>query len=89
MAASGGRSVLSGEPADECHHVVAKGWLRRNGFAAHVWDPRNGVALTSAEHTAHTSRLRPLPRVALPAQVFDFARELGIEHYLDRHYPEG
>lgn len=89
MRASDGLSVLSGEPADECHHAVAKSYLRRHGLGAHVWDPRNGVALTTLEHARHTNRFEVLPLSVLPATVFEFVQQFGFGDYLERHYTKG
>ena len=86
MRSTGGLSVVSGETAHECHHVIAKGFLRQRGLSEHVWDARNGVPLTRREHARHTSRLESIPLGCLPEQVFDFAAAHGLEWYLEKNY---
>ena len=87
MRSTGGLSIISGLPAEEAHHVIPKGVLRRRGLSAHVWDARNGVPLTRREHERHTTRVEPLLLSILPAAAFDFATQHGLEWHVKKHYP--
>lgn len=69
------------------HHAVGKQTLRRNGFAAFLDDVRNRVPTCEHRHEQHTTGYRLIPRAVLPASVFEFADELGLGWWLDKHYP--
>lgn len=86
MARSNGLSVVSGEPADEVHHVIEKELLRTAGFIEDRWNPDNGIAVTETEHGNHTSRFRTIPYDALPACAIEFAEKRGFAAYLKKHY---
>jgi hypothetical protein len=47
-----------------------------------LWDKRNGIPLCPADHEGHTSHMRKVPIAKLPAAVFVFATELGLQHRL-------
>lgn len=69
------------------HHAIPKRVLRRLGFGDYVMDKRNRVPACRHDHESHENRHRPIRRDELPASVFEFARDLCLEWYLDRHYP--
>ena len=69
------------------HHAIPRRVLIRLGFFEHVMDKRNRVWVCRHDHESHECRHRPILRAELPASVFEFASELGLEWYLDRHYP--
>lgn len=69
------------------HHAIPKRVLRRHCLAQHLLDKRNRVPVCRADHESHECAHRPIRRDELPTSVFEFARELGLEWYLDRHYP--
>jgi hypothetical protein len=65
---------------------------RRLGFdfARVRWDTRNRLAICELCHERHHSRHRPIKRAVLERhapKVFQFARELGLSHVLEREYP--
>jgi hypothetical protein len=62
---------------DHCHHPLEKRLLRARGLHAHVWDERNAIFVKASIHEGHTSKMQPIPREALPASVWEFAREIG------------
>lgn len=83
------------------HHVITQQQLRRHARAqgldlqALLWDERNRLALCEACHLGHHRSMLPTPsgrlrrgllRQACPG-VFDFARELELEWWLEREYP--
>lgn len=70
------------------HHAIPKRVLLRLGYGDHVMDKRNRVPVCRHDHESHESRHRPIRRDELPASVFDFATELGLEWYIERHYSE-
>lgn len=70
------------------HHAIAKSKLRQLGLIAACMDLRNRVPVCEHRHEQHTTGYRPIPRELLPASVFEFADELGLGWYVDRHYPE-
>lgn len=80
-AVCGTRAHLDG------HHAIPKRVLIRLGFSEYVMDKRNRVPVCRQDHESHECRHRPILRSELPASVFEFAAELGLEWYLDRHYP--
>lgn len=69
------------------HHAIPRRVLVRLGFADYIMDKRNRVPVCRYDHESHESRHRPILRSELPASVFDFAEELSLGWYLDRHYP--
>lgn len=69
------------------HHIVPAQTLRRHGLHAYLMDKRNRLSVCRDDHEAHHNRSRPILRGLLPAAVSEFADELGLTWYLDRHYP--
>ena len=81
----------------EGHHVVAKQEVKRVARSARwefdqtqdaLWDARNGMPLCSKCHQQHETAFKRVPRHLVPATALEFARELGVEHVIDRYYPE-
>jgi len=72
----------------QAHHIIRKSTLLALGFHDFVMDKRNRLAVCEHRHEQHTCAHRLIPRRLLPASVFEFAEELGLGWYLDRHYPE-
>lgn len=70
------------------HHAVPKRVLKWYGLDASLWDIRNRVPVCRHDHESHETRARPIPRGLLPVSVFEFADEVGLGWYIDRHYPE-
>lgn len=71
------------------HHVIPKQTLRRRGFFFEMLDHRNRLPVCEHRHEQHTTGYKPIPRAALPPSVYEFAKELDLEWYLDKHYPLG
>lgn len=70
------------------HHAVSKSKLRQVGLTAACMDLRNRVGVCEHRHEQHTTGFRPIPREVLPPSVFEFAAEMGLGWWLDKHYPE-
>lgn len=68
------------------HHAVAKEALKRRAMWAFLWDRRNRVPVCEFRHEQETTGYKPIPRELLPGSVFEFADELGLGWYIDRHY---
>jgi hypothetical protein len=68
------------------HHAIEKQALKRRGLHRHLDDLRNRVPVCEHRHEQHTTRAKPIPRDVLPASVFEFAKELGLSWWIDRHY---
>jgi hypothetical protein len=51
-----------------------------------VWDVRNALLLCTQHHARHHLRFELIPRDGLPADVDDFAGELGITWLLEKLY---
>jgi hypothetical protein len=65
------------DPSFDAHHALPKEELRARGLGAHVWDPRNGVFVTSRVHLDHAHGPRPrITRELLPARVWEFCAEM-------------
>ena len=69
------------------HHVIPQQVLRRHGHGDLVYRRENMVILCSRHHQRHHSGHEALPRDLLPVEVFEFAAEIDLEWWLDRHYP--
>jgi hypothetical protein len=69
------------------HHILSKQLLRRRGLFFEMLDHRNRLPVCEYRHEQHTTGYKPIPRAALPESVFEFAKELDLEWYLDKHYP--
>lgn len=69
------------------HHAITQQTLKNRGLHAWLWDTRNKVDVCTHRHEQITSAHKPLPRRLLPAAVFEFADELGLGWFLDKHYP--
>ena len=89
MAASQGRSVVSGERADDAHHLITEQRLRKDGRLDLITHPMMGVALTRAEHAAHHAAMPRLALSSLPAGKVAWVREQGYGGSLDRYYRHG
>lgn len=78
-----------GMQAADGHHIVTAQFLRVNGFADRLWDPRNRLPLCRQCHAAHHGTRRITRRFLLmnAPGVFAFAAELGVDWVLDREYP--
>ena len=90
-----GRCVVTGDVADEAHHVIPKGKLKKIASALDdtaldelLYDVRNGVPLTERAHRRHTLAVERVPFEALPPEVHEFAAELELEWYIERFYPK-
>lgn len=80
----------------QAHHVILQQTLRARARALDlpesllVWDTRVGMKVSARRHARHHSGHEPITRVELELHapdVFGFAREYGLEAWLDRHYP--
>jgi len=94
---------IRGKPCAVCgrgpcqgHHVITQQQLRRIArtnaldLQSLLWDSRNRLPLCEACHYAHHQRRRTVPRAVLRRhcpKVFQFARELDLEWWLEREYP--
>jgi hypothetical protein len=97
--AAGATCSCASEPSSSCmvhgicvgpvqgHHAIEKQALKRRGLHRFLDDLRNRVPVCEHRHEQHTSRVKPIPRELLPSSVFEFARELGLTWWLDKHYP--
>lgn len=87
-------------PEHDPHHVLPQRVIRRyvrslrlpvedakRLLRSLLWDPRNGICLDRRCHDKHESGFRPVPRELIPAKAFQFARELGLDWWLEKHYP--
>lgn len=70
------------------HHVIPAQTLRRHGLHDYLVDKRNRLPVCRSHHESHHSRVIPITRVMLPAAVFEFAAEVGLGWWLDKHYPD-
>lgn len=70
----------------QAHHIIGRQTLRRRGLLFETLDVRNRLGVCEFRHEQHTTGYKPIPRDVLPASVFEFAEELGLEWYLDKHY---
>ena len=87
--------IVCHEPAQDAHHLLTAGSLRRElshlsnpDLEAVLGDPRNGAPVCRTCHERHHSRARPIPRAALRPSVFVFAADHGLEWLLARNYPD-
>lgn len=69
------------------HHIIPRQKLRHYGYLDFLLDRRNRLAVCEHRHEQHTTGYKPIPRRVLPASVFEFAEELGLDWYIDKHYP--
>ncbi len=81
-----GISPLSGDYAEDAHHIIPKQILSRYDVPEAAADPRNGIALTRHEHESVHNGSLGLTYYLLPHGVFDFAAEFDLEWYLVKHY---
>lgn len=69
------------------HHIVSKELLKKRRLFAFLMDLRNRLPVCSRRHSQHTTAFKRIPRDVLPAAAFEFADELGLGWYVDKHYP--
>lgn len=62
---------------DDAHHPLEKRLLKARGEQHRMYDPRNGMFVKARVHGGHTSGMDRIPRSAVPASAFEFAREVG------------
>jgi len=79
----------------EIHHVISQRRLKRYSVErklpemrrlALLTDPRNSIVLCQACHHKHTVRHTPIPLITIPADAWDFAKELGLKDELIAEY---
>lgn len=89
--------VGCGRVAVEAHHIVYKRTLsnfldlydiEEYPLERQVTDPRNGLPLCRHCHDNHHNASQPIPRELIPEVAWDFARELRLDWWLERHYPK-
>lgn len=80
---------LECEPPIQAAHILSKQALRRRGLHRHVYDPRNGIGACYKAHRRSDAGLERFPADRIPADAREFARELNLEHLLDRYYGVG
>lgn len=68
------------------HHVIGRQKLKRLGLTDFLLDKRNRLGVCEYRHEQHTTGYKPIPRAVLPQAVFEFAEELGLTWYLEKHY---
>lgn len=96
-----GKAPTKADPM-EAHHVLPKQYIKKYVAALKLtkparvqllidllWDRRNGMPLLQSCHRRHTRAIQRVPRRCLRPQHYEFAMALGMEHVLDRQYPEG
>jgi hypothetical protein len=69
------------------HHVIYAQTLRKHGLHAFLTDHRNRLPVRRDKHLNHHSGVQPISRELLLPAVFEFAAEVGLLWWLDRHYP--
>lgn len=88
--------AICGRGPSQGHHVVTQAQLRTIArsksldLQSLLWDHRNRLAVCEACHFAHHQARRRIPLAVLRRhcpKVFQFARELDVEWWLDREYP--
>lgn len=79
----------------EIHHVISQQRLKRyakeNSLPAVrlvelLTDPRNSIVLCKEHHALHTLRAKRLPLSSIPAEAWEFAKELGLKEELIAEY---
>jgi hypothetical protein len=89
--------VICGSQRVEAHHIITRQRLvakaRELGIDADrlLWDRRNKLWLCDRHHASHHSRMKPVLWAVLvehAPKVFQFARELELEPWLERMYPK-
>jgi len=80
------RSLCEGNV--QAAHLIPKQALRRRGLHEYVWDPRNGIGACERAHRRSDSGLERFPVEVIPESAWEFARELGLEWYLEKLYGE-
>lgn len=84
--------VCDGEPAAHAHHCVREQLLRRFArtygfdYGTARFDVRNRLWVCESCHEAHHRASRRVPLSALPARVWEFAREHKLDWALEREY---
>jgi hypothetical protein len=77
----------------EAHHVVFQQVCRRRARelglpeAQLVWDERNGMPLPRERHARFHRGSQVIWIDELPPAALEFAREYGLEWWLERRYP--
>jgi hypothetical protein len=70
----------------DAHHVVSARECRSRGIP--VYDPRNALPICRQDHEHHENAAKRIPRSVLTEENWEFAREHGLEWYIERYYPE-
>jgi len=73
---TGARARDADDPRFDAHHPLPKRELRARGLFAHVWDPRNGIWITSRVHERHENAVERIGWPWLPTAVWLFAAEM-------------
>lgn len=83
------------------HHILPARYIRRYVRALRLpkdeaasllrsllYDTRNGMCLGRRHHDKHETAKERVPQELIPRKAWQFAGELGLEHVLERLYPE-
>lgn len=70
----------------QSHHVVEKAKLKSIGRLDLLWDIRNRMRVCTWRHERHTGAYERIPLELVPAGARAFARELGLDWWLERIY---
>jgi hypothetical protein len=84
----------------DAHHVLPARYIRRyvrslrlpaeeafKLLVSLLYDPRNGICLCRRCHDKHETGFRRVPRALIPTKAVQFAREIGLDWYIDKTYP--
>jgi hypothetical protein len=72
----------------DAHHVITAQKLRHFNLHDHLMDHRNRLALCRPCHDAHHNRKHPVMWEELPPAAIEFAQEVGLLWWLEKHYPK-
>lgn len=75
-------------PGLDPHHIIYAQTLRHHGLHAYLADLRNRLPIPRVAHLNHHSGTKPITREQLPACAFEFADEVGLRWWLEKHYAE-
>lgn len=70
----------------QCHHILPKRVLRCEGYEDRFWAVPNGLVLCEFHHMSHENRSRVIDAALLPSTAWAFARDLGMDWWLERFY---
>lgn len=82
------KEALDAGTRHQAHHAIRQEVLKRMGLRASLWSPNLAVCVCEEPcHGRHTRRVKRIPLAAIPKNVRQYVKLLGLDDELAKEYP--